>query len=77
MLIEREIFGKEALNVIACEGLERVERPQTYKQWQVRNLRAMFTQIPFEREIMNSAIEKMIRRNEESENILGKDDEVE
>ncbi|KAF5940843.1 hypothetical protein HYC85_022010 [Camellia sinensis] len=42
MLIEREIFEKEALNVIACEGWERVERPETYKQWQVRNLRASF-----------------------------------
>ncbi|XP_009804922.1 scarecrow-like protein 9 [Nicotiana sylvestris] len=59
MLIEREIFGREALNVIACEGWERVERPETYKQWQVRNLRARFTQIPFEREVMNRAIEKV------------------
>ncbi|KAM3364010.1 scarecrow-like protein 9 [Capsicum galapagoense] len=57
LLIERDIFGREALNVIACEGLERVERPETYKQWQVRNLRAMFTQIPFEREIMKRSIE--------------------
>ncbi|MCD7457286.1 Scarecrow-like protein 9 [Datura stramonium] len=59
MVIEREIFGNEALNVIACEGLERVERPEAYKQWQVRNLRAMFIQIPFEREIMDRAIEKV------------------
>ncbi|KAL6128213.1 hypothetical protein ACLB2K_071569 [Fragaria x ananassa] len=34
MLIEREIFGREAMNVIACEGSERIERPETYKQWQ-------------------------------------------
>ncbi|CAA6656807.1 unnamed protein product [Spirodela intermedia] len=40
LLIEREIFGREAVNVIACEGSERVERPETYKQWQGRNLRA-------------------------------------
>ncbi|XP_031248854.1 scarecrow-like protein 9 [Pistacia vera] len=40
MLIEKEIIGREALNVIACEGWERVERPETYKQWQVQNLRA-------------------------------------
>ncbi|CAL5420143.1 unnamed protein product [Camellia sinensis] len=59
MLIEREIFGKEALNVIACEGWERVERPETYKQWQVRNLRAGFMQIPFDRDIMKRAIEKV------------------
>ncbi|CAI9779050.1 unnamed protein product [Fraxinus pennsylvanica] len=55
MLIERDIFGREALNVIACEGWERVERPETFKQWQVRDLKAGFLQIPFEREIVNKA----------------------
>uniref|UniRef100_A0A5B7B073 Putative scarecrow-like protein 9 n=1 Tax=Davidia involucrata TaxID=16924 RepID=A0A5B7B073_DAVIN len=59
MLIEREIFGREALNVIACEGWERVERPETYKQWQVRDLRAGFMQLPFNREIMKRAIDKV------------------
>ncbi|CAK9179441.1 unnamed protein product [Ilex paraguariensis] len=59
MLIEREYFGREALNVIACEGWERVERPETYKQWHVRNLRAGFTQIPFDREIMERATNKV------------------
>lgn len=58
-LIEKEIFGREALNVIACEGWERVERPETYKQWQVRNLRAGFSQIPLEPEFTKRAIEKV------------------
>ncbi|KAI3474484.1 hypothetical protein Pfo_029345 [Paulownia fortunei] len=49
MLIERDIFGREAFNVIACEGWERVERPETYKQWQVRDMR----------DIMNTAIHKV------------------
>ncbi|XP_044472689.1 scarecrow-like protein 9 [Mangifera indica] len=59
MLIEHEIFGREALNVIACEGWERVERPETYKQWQVRNLRAGFVQIPFDREIVQGATQRV------------------
>ena len=58
-LIERELFGREAMNVIACEGSERVERPETYKQWQVRNLRAGFTQLPLKREIMNRCRDKV------------------
>lgn len=59
-LIEREIFGREALNVIACEGWERVERPETYRQWQARILGARFTQIPFDREeFVNKAVEKV------------------
>ncbi|KAA8518913.1 hypothetical protein F0562_016313 [Nyssa sinensis] len=59
MLIEREIFGREALNVIACEGWERVERPETYKQWQVRDLRAGFMQLPFDRDIVKMAMDKV------------------
>ncbi|WCJ19636.1 GRAS family transcription factor [Euphorbia peplus] len=54
-LIEREIFGKEAMNVIACEGAERIERPETYKQWQVRNTRAGFRQLPLNKEILDIA----------------------
>jgi hypothetical protein len=42
IMFEREVIGRDALNVIACEGSERVERPETYKQWQARNLRIGF-----------------------------------
>lgn len=59
MLIEKEIFGREALNVIACEGWERVERPETYKQWKIRILRAGFMQLPLDREVVKKAIEKV------------------
>ncbi|KAF8395135.1 hypothetical protein HHK36_019076 [Tetracentron sinense] len=59
ILLEREIYGREALNVIACEGFERVERPETYKQWQVRNLRAGFRQLPLNREILKRARDRL------------------
>ncbi|EAY83604.1 hypothetical protein OsI_38826 [Oryza sativa Indica Group] len=52
LLIEQNIFGRAALNVIACEGIDRVERPETYKQWQVRNQRAGFKQLPLNPEIV-------------------------
>ncbi|CAA0836391.1 Scarecrow-like protein 9 [Striga hermonthica] len=58
-LIEKEMFGREAFNVVACEGWERVERPETYKQWQVRNMRAGFGQVAFDREIVREAMEKV------------------
>ncbi|PNY04840.1 SCARECROW-like protein 14-like, partial [Trifolium pratense] len=35
-----------------CEGLERVERPETYKLWQVRNTKAGFKQLPLDSELM-------------------------
>lgn len=55
ILVEKELWGREAMNVIACEGGERIERPETYKQWQVRNRRAGFCQIPFDPEILKMA----------------------
>ncbi|GAV78281.1 GRAS domain-containing protein [Cephalotus follicularis] len=52
LMIEQEFYGREALNVIACEGLERVERPETYKLWQVRTMRAGFKPLPLNPELM-------------------------
>ncbi|KAL2320004.1 hypothetical protein Fmac_028973 [Flemingia macrophylla] len=59
MLIEKEIFGREVLNVIACEGSERVERHESYKQWQARILRAGFLQQSFDRETVKVAMQKV------------------
>ncbi|KAF8396794.1 hypothetical protein HHK36_018427 [Tetracentron sinense] len=59
MVLEREIFGREAMNVIACEGSERVERPETYKQWQARNVRAGFRQLPLNQEVMKMARDRV------------------
>ncbi|KAL5580977.1 hypothetical protein UlMin_013419 [Ulmus minor] len=52
LTFEREFIGRQVVNTIACEGTERVERPETYKQWQVRNTRAGFKQLPLDVELM-------------------------
>ncbi|XP_058211614.1 scarecrow-like protein 33 [Rhododendron vialii] len=52
MNFEQEFYGREVMNIIACEGLQRFERPETYKQWQVRNMRAGFRMRPLEQELM-------------------------
>ncbi|KAL6326758.1 hypothetical protein AAG906_010933 [Vitis piasezkii] len=57
MLLEREVYGQEIMNIIACEGLERIERPETYKQWQVRNERIGFRQLPLDQEVVEEAKE--------------------
>ncbi|XP_009764837.1 scarecrow-like protein 14 [Nicotiana tabacum] len=49
---EQEFYRREAMNVIACEGSERVERPETYKQWQVRYMRAGFKLLPLNQQLM-------------------------
>ncbi|CAI9759164.1 unnamed protein product [Fraxinus pennsylvanica] len=35
MNFEQDFYGREIINVIACEGAGRVEHPETYKQWQI------------------------------------------
>ncbi|KAM1414425.1 hypothetical protein ACFX2I_006202 [Malus domestica] len=52
MLFERAIFGRDIINVVACEGQERVERPETYKQWQARYARIGFKQLPLDRALL-------------------------
>ncbi|XWS74119.1 hypothetical protein CRYUN_Cryun02cG0188200 [Craigia yunnanensis] len=54
MILEENIYGKEILNVVACEGSERAERPETYKQWQVRNLRAGLRQLHLNQEMLKN-----------------------
>ncbi|KAG0548709.1 hypothetical protein BDA96_01G190200 [Sorghum bicolor] len=56
--IERDLFGASALNVVACEGAERIERPETYKQWQVRCLKAGFKQLPVDKAILKRSIDE-------------------
>ncbi|WVZ48770.1 hypothetical protein U9M48_000182 [Paspalum notatum var. saurae] len=46
VVVEREFLGRCVVNAIACEGSARVERPETYKQWQVRCSRAGLRQLP-------------------------------
>ncbi|XP_022730510.1 scarecrow-like protein 30 [Durio zibethinus] len=50
MMFEKEVLGKDIMNVVACEGSERVERPEAYKQWQARILRAGFKQVSLDQE---------------------------
>nr|KYP58525.1 Scarecrow-like protein 11 [Cajanus cajan] len=57
VMLEKGMFGTDAINVIACEGAERVERPETYKQWQVRNLRAGLKQVRFDPQLVKDAKE--------------------
>ncbi|KAJ9146672.1 hypothetical protein P3X46_028908 [Hevea brasiliensis] len=56
---ESEFYGREAMNVVACEGTERVERPETYKQWQVRATRAGFKQLPLDQEVIAKCRDKL------------------
>ncbi|XVE59273.1 hypothetical protein DITRI_Ditri05aG0032700 [Diplodiscus trichospermus] len=59
LMFEREFYGREAVNVVACEGSARVHRPETYKQWQVRTLRAGFKPLPLDQELLKKLRNKL------------------
>ncbi|XP_062084987.1 scarecrow-like protein 30 [Humulus lupulus] len=59
MEFEKAIYGRDIKNIVACEGTERVERPESYKQWQVRNVRAGFKQTPLDQEIFEAVKKKV------------------
>lgn len=59
LLIERQFYGRQVTNVIACEGWERVERPETYKQWHARISKAGFKQCPMDKAMMKIYIDKL------------------
>ncbi|PNT62874.1 hypothetical protein BRADI_4g09155v3 [Brachypodium distachyon] len=59
LLLERDIFARSAVNMIACEGTERVERPQNYREWQARNQRAGMRQLPLDPDILLMLKEKV------------------
>ncbi|KAI7755365.1 LOW QUALITY PROTEIN: hypothetical protein M8C21_004305, partial [Ambrosia artemisiifolia] len=56
---EKEFFGRQVMNVIACEGPQRVERPETYKQWQVRTTRAGFKARRIDKDLVSQVKSKV------------------
>nr|POF06814.1 scarecrow-like protein 34 [Quercus suber] len=62
MFLESESYGPQAMNVIACEGSERIERPETNKQWLLQIVRAGFRQLPLNQEMMNTAKDRLKSR---------------
>ncbi|GAB2274393.1 hypothetical protein Dimus_009159 [Dionaea muscipula] len=72
LLLESKLFGKEVVNVIACEGAQRVERPEPYKRWQIRHERAGFEQVSFDQELLRRS-RAMVRRNFPEQFVLDED----
>ncbi|CAI8592321.1 unnamed protein product [Vicia faba] len=72
LTLEKGLFGRDAINVIACEGAERVERPETYKQWQIRNRRAGFKQIRLDTKLVNET-KAMLKREYHKDFVVDED----
>jgi hypothetical protein len=59
LLVERDIIARCALNNIACESIDRVERPQNYREWQTRKQRAGLRQLPLDPDIVQMLKDKV------------------
>ena len=73
VMLEKGLFGRDAINVVACEGAERVERPETYKQWQVRNQRAGFEQVPLDPQLVVDATD-IVKREYHEDFVVAEND---
>ncbi|CAM0149596.1 unnamed protein product [Urochloa decumbens] len=60
-VLEQGMLGNSVLNVIACEGVDLVNRPERYRQWQVRNRRAGLRQLPLRPNIIKVLKEKVMK----------------
>ena len=72
ILIERDLLGTDILNVVACEGAERIERPETYKQWKARSLKAGFKQLPVNQAILKRSIDEK-KKNYHDDYVINED----
>ncbi|KAM3292969.1 hypothetical protein ACQJBY_036528 [Aegilops geniculata] len=66
LLVERDIIARCAMNIIACEGTDRVERPQNYREWQARNQRAGLRQLALDPDIvqfLKDIVKKQYHKN--------------
>ncbi|XP_057953777.1 scarecrow-like protein 14 [Malania oleifera] len=59
LMFEKQYFGPNIMNVIACEGLDRVDRTATYKYWQVQIMNMGFRQLPLDSELVKILRAKM------------------
>ncbi|MCO5597298.1 hypothetical protein L7F22_051375 [Adiantum nelumboides] len=53
---ETRCYARQILNIVACEGAERVQRFETYKQWDARIKRAGFELLPVPSFILSRSI---------------------
>ncbi|KAL4558226.1 hypothetical protein LXL04_036424 [Taraxacum kok-saghyz] len=58
-LFERDVYGRDIMNVVACEGRSRVERPEMYRKWEMRNLKAGFVQLALDSDIVDEVRRKV------------------
>ncbi|KAL6662262.1 hypothetical protein ACP70R_000121 [Stipagrostis hirtigluma subsp. patula] len=74
LVLEQGLLGHCALNVIACEGADLMDRPEKYRYWQVRNQRAGLRQLPLNSNIIR-IMRNRVRNRHHKDFLLSEDDQ--
>ncbi|KAF8714847.1 hypothetical protein HU200_027381 [Digitaria exilis] len=74
LVLEQDIMGQCVLNVIACEGKDRMNRSNTYKQWQLRNQRAGLRQLPLDPKVV-STVRDVVKKHHYHKNFVINEDQ--
>lgn len=53
-LVEERVMGRKIINMVACEGRERVERHESNRRWQDRMLHCGFQPRPISADVVDS-----------------------
>ncbi|CAD6255537.1 unnamed protein product [Miscanthus lutarioriparius] len=61
MVLERDFLRACVVNVVACEGRDRTDRFDTYRQWQQRSRRAGLRQLPLDPAVVG-AVRVMVKK---------------
>ena len=54
VLIEERVLGRKIVNIVACEGAERIERHESLARWQYRMQRAGFKAVKMSAEVVEN-----------------------
>lgn len=70
--VEQQCLARDIVNIIACEGKERVERHELFGKWRSRFMMAGFRQFPLS-SYVNSVIRELLRCYSQHYTLLEKD----
>ncbi|KAJ1278242.1 hypothetical protein BS78_04G064400, partial [Paspalum vaginatum] len=73
LMVEQGVFAENAVNIIACEGADRVERAESYRQWGARSKRAGLRQLPLDPDTVQMLREK-VKKESHKHFVINEDD---
>lgn len=71
-VFEREVLGRDVINIVACEGTARIPRAEKFAKWKTRLRKSFFHQVPFTSEAINE-MQQLLDRCSQSFGILAED----